>query len=137
MSDYVLDACALIAYLNGEPGQEKVLAVLEAAEQGTATVRMHRLNFYEVYYDAYRSGGPAVAEQFWVDVSQLPIDFVDILSETLLKEAAYFKVNYKISLADSIALGLTILHQAEVVTSDHHEFDRIEQNEPLRFLWIR
>ena len=61
MNEYVLDACALIAYLNGESGREKVEAVLEEAETGSAQVFMHRVNFYEVYYDAYRSGGPAVA----------------------------------------------------------------------------
>ena len=137
MNEYVLDACALIAYLNGESGQEKVEAVLEEAETGSAQVFMHRVNFYEVYYDAYRAGGPAVAQQLANDVSELPIRFVETLNDALLNEAAYFKVNYKISLADSIALGLAKLHQAEVVTADHHEFDRVEQTEPLRFFWFR
>lgn len=137
MNEYVLDACALIAYLNGESGQEKIEAVLEEAESGSALIYMHRVNFYEVYYDAYRAGGPTIAQQLSSDVSQLPIRFVDAMNGALLNEAAYFKVNYKISLADSIALGLAKLHQAEVVTADHHEFDRVEQIESLRFFWFR
>ncbi|HSN75666.1 MAG TPA: hypothetical protein VL334_11365 [Anaerolineae bacterium] len=47
------------------------------------------------------------------------------------------KVAYRISLADSVALGLTQQLDASLVSSDHHEFDRIDQDGKLRFHWIR
>jgi PIN domain nuclease of toxin-antitoxin system len=52
-------------------------------------------------------------------------------------EAAHYKNTYKVSLADSIALGLARLHKAHLVTSDHHEFDPIEAAADAKFLWIR
>jgi hypothetical protein len=42
----------------------------------------------------------------------------------------------KISLADSIALSTAYLLKG-MVTSDHHEFDIIEQKEKISFCWIR
>ena len=49
----------------------------------------------------------------------------------------YFKINYKISVADSIALGLARTSQATLVSGDHHEFDIIDNAKELNFLWIR
>ena len=40
-------------------------------------------------------------------------------------------------LADSIALAQAIVSSAELLTSDHLEFDPIEGKEGLRFCWIR
>ena len=49
----------------------------------------------------------------------------------------YFKVNYKVSVADSFALGLAKENRAIMVSSDHHEFDIIENSKELEFSWIR
>lgn len=49
----------------------------------------------------------------------------------------YLKKNYKVSLADSIALGFAKENQARLVTSDHHEFDPIDEAGDAKFLWIR
>ena len=49
MNGYVLDACALIALLQEEPGADKVAAVLNAANNGEAEIVMHKANFLEVY----------------------------------------------------------------------------------------
>jgi predicted nucleic acid-binding protein len=52
-------------------------------------------------------------------------------------KAARFKVDFSISLADSIALGLGKELSAKVVTADHNEFDKIEEIESADFYWIR
>jgi predicted nucleic acid-binding protein len=49
----------------------------------------------------------------------------------------YFKANYKISVADSFALGLAKVNQAVLVSGDHHEFDIIEKAGELKFHWFR
>jgi PIN domain nuclease of toxin-antitoxin system len=52
---YVLDACALFAFLNKEGGWEKVRALLvEAAGAGNIQVFMNSANLIEVYYDRLR-----------------------------------------------------------------------------------
>lgn len=49
---YVLDACAMIAWLRGEPGAAVVdLAIRDVNSQCLA----HALNLCEVFYDAFRN----------------------------------------------------------------------------------
>jgi len=43
----------------------------------------------------------------------------------------------KISLVDSIALGDAVVTNASLLSSDHHEFDVIKQQEGIKFDWIR
>lgn len=49
---YVLDACAMIAYLRGEVGADVVSAVLLNSSHESFA---HALNVCEVYYDFYRA----------------------------------------------------------------------------------
>ena len=52
-------------------------------------------------------------------------------------EAGRLKANYKLSLADSIAVAQTIILKGTILTADHHELDIIEGKENLSFNWIR
>ncbi|MDR2855004.1 MAG: hypothetical protein LBV40_02460 [Methanomicrobiales archaeon] len=62
MNHYVLDACALIALLYDEEGADKVADVIYAADNGEATISLHKLNLLEVYYNAHRSCGKEQAD---------------------------------------------------------------------------
>jgi PIN domain nuclease of toxin-antitoxin system len=57
---YVLDACAMIALLLREPGEEVVWAHLLDKD---ATCFAHSLNLCEVFYDFYRVSGEAAAAE--------------------------------------------------------------------------
>jgi hypothetical protein len=41
------------------------------------------------------------------------------------------------SLADSMAIAQTVVDNATLVTSDHHELDAIDQAGMVGFLWFR
>ncbi len=135
MSDtLVLDACALIAYFNDEHGANIVQDVLSS----DALVLMSAVNVYEVVYDAFRTTGQkSTAEKVLNLISRLSCAIQWRLDPDLMLEAAYFKKTYKVSLADSIALGLARQNHARLVTSDHHEFDPIDAADDAQFLWIR
>ena len=47
--NYVFDACAIIAYMEGEPGGDAVAALLS---DSAAACYAHSLNLCEVYYRA-------------------------------------------------------------------------------------
>jgi uncharacterized protein len=47
---YLLDACAIIAYLSDEDGADKVEELLWQSNQETGKLFMHELNLLEVYY---------------------------------------------------------------------------------------
>lgn len=134
---YVLDACALLAMINNEPGADRVEAVLREAFLGNIEVYMNKINVYEIYYGIYRANGREMAEEVYILIKKQPINIIDSFSDEVFVEAARLKSKYKMSLADSIALGEAIVRKAELLSSDHHEFDAIEKEEGIKFYWIR
>jgi PIN domain nuclease of toxin-antitoxin system len=53
------------------------------------------------------------------------------------KEPGHEEIGHLLLRADSFALSTAICQQATIITADHHEFDKVEQNENINFLWIR
>ncbi|MCL2378409.1 MAG: type II toxin-antitoxin system VapC family toxin [Defluviitaleaceae bacterium] len=137
MNRYVLDANALIALLQDEPGAEKVSDVINAAYKGDAVIIMHKANLLEVYYDAYRYRGKEQADLMLAEVEKCPIQINAEITDEIFTEAGRLKATYKMSFADSFALAQASVSGGALLTSDHHEFDVIEGNESIKFFWIR
>jgi predicted nucleic acid-binding protein len=131
---YILDACAIIAYFKGEEGGDKLVALME---DETSKILMHYINLGEVYYNVPKVDGKEEAERMIDDVFKLPIEFRDTISIELLREAGQFKTTYKISYADSFVLAPAKLEGGEIVTTDHREFDQIEEDRKASFYWLR
>jgi len=92
---------------------------------------------FEVYYDIMRSKGLEQAEECYEVALKLPINVIDGISDLVFREAGRIKTNYKMSIADSIALGEASILDAAILTSDHREFDIVERKEKIKFMWIR
>lgn len=133
---YVLDACALIAYFSDESGAQVVADLLERARLEEIELFVASVNIYELYYDCLKHDA-TVAQQLLNDMHLLPVTIVEILDDSLMHASGQFKVAYRVSLADSIALGLAQELGARLVSSDHHEFDAIDADQSARFCWIR
>jgi predicted nucleic acid-binding protein len=137
MSDkYVLDACSLIAFYNDEEGADVVHSLLKRADTTELKLYLHKLNFLEIYY-GYLKDGKDIAGLADNTTKTLPISIIDSIDDILFYEAARIKANYRLSLADAIALSLAKKLNASVVTADHHEFNIVENKEAIEFLWIR
>lgn len=121
---YVLDAFALMAFLNEEPGGERVKELLEGAERGEFPLRMHLVNLIEVYYTVYREDGEARANEVYLWVQRLPITLCPLELGDVARVGA-FKGGYPISLADAFAAALTQAQEGIVVTGDP-EFKKLE-----------
>ena len=134
---YVLDACALIASLSNEEGADKVEAVYDEVVAGTAKVFVNIINLLEVYYDDYRIRGKKSADKMVKAIEASPTCIVSKIDNDIFTEAGRLKASYKISLADSLVLAQAKITDGILLTSDHHEFDVIEAEEPIKFLWIR
>jgi PIN domain nuclease of toxin-antitoxin system len=136
---YVLDACALLAFLNKEEGWEKVRELLiEAADAGDTQVCMNSVNLLEVYYDRLRLDDAFKRDEFLMCAFESPIQIIDTFPRPLLDEAARIKAFYRrISLADAIGLATASCTGGVFVTADHHELDAVNMREAVRFLWIR
>ena len=117
--------------------QTKVESILERAKKNECMIYLHKINLLEVYYDIYRKENRSKADKEIVKIKKSPVTIIDKINDKVFKEAGRLKATYKISIADSIALAETKTRKAKIVTSDHHEFDEIEQNDNIDFCWIR
>jgi len=136
MIKYVLDACALIAFLRKENGYKKIKSILEKNDT-EVKVYLHAASLAEVYYDFLRSSNKEEAD-LSVSVSiNLPVEIIEIIDRNLIEWIGYFKTHYKISFADCFVLATAKIYNATIVTSDHHEFDAVEKNGEVSFEWIR
>jgi len=134
MKKYVLDACALIAFLKKEDGCEVVKDIIS----GDYEIFLHSVNFLEVYYKLLRELGREKSDIICEEILKLPIKIIYSTDLFFMKTAGYFKANYRISLGDSFVLATAKLNSASIVTSDRHEFGAVENKEPnLSFCWIR
>lgn len=118
---YVLDACAIVAYLNGEPGGDVVeKALLEQNSECLA----HAINLCEVYYLFYRAGGEAASAKALADLSDVGVGERNDFDSAFWQQAGVLKaVHRKVSLADCCAITLTQRVVGTLLTSDRHELD--------------
>jgi predicted nucleic acid-binding protein len=133
----VFDACALISYLNDEPGSDVVLDLLKKAVDNEVEIYMNIINLIEVHYANIRNLGKEQAAVILEKILATPIQVVSVISGAVFQEAARLKASYKCSLADAIGLATTIELSGQFVSSDHHELDVIEKSEPVPIFWFR
>jgi predicted nucleic acid-binding protein len=135
--NYLLDACAMIAVLNGEKGAGIVRELFEKAEAGEITMVMHTVNVLEVYYDRIRAVNSETADSFLDKLLDSPVTIIDTISTDLIREAGRIKATYNPPLGDCFAFATASITQSVFVTTDHSDFDKIEKREKTQFLWIR
>lgn len=131
---HCLDACAVIAYLRQEAGAE---VLKEIIERPNTFLAMHVCNLGEVYYDFFRDDGLAAAQTAWANALALPLALRRDADDTFIQRVGVIKVAERVSFADAFALALAERVHVPLITTDHHEFDAIEQKGLLRFLWLR
>jgi PIN domain nuclease of toxin-antitoxin system len=119
---YVMDATAMIAFLNGEPGADVVANQL--LELNSTSVA-HAINCCEVYYGAYHESGESAAETAMTKIAGIGIQLRDDFDPDFWKAAGRLKASHRMSLADAFAIALTLRVGGTLVTSDHHELDPI------------
>ncbi len=128
----VLDSFALLSFLRGEPGEDKVAALLERAGERDQPLHMSLVNYAEVQYMTIRKSGAANWEEIARELPALPITFHPI-DFHLTDLAADFKARFKLSLADAFAAALAKREKADLVTGDP-EFQALEKEIKIRWL---
>ena len=130
---YVLDANAILGFVEDGPGGKRVEQLLNDALRGRSRVLMSVVNWGEVFYHSWQEQGEESARRTLTGLSRLPIELVPVdLAQSL--QAGEIKARHKIPYVDCIAAGLAILHQAILVTSDS-DFEKLGRR--VEILWIR
>lgn len=128
----VLDSHALLAFLRGEEGDEKVAALLEKAGERDDPLHMTEVNYAEVKHMVIRKDGAARWEGIARDLPALPIEF-HAADRELADAAADFKSRFRLSLADAFAAALAKKLKADLVTGDA-EFKAVDKE--VRIHWL-
>lgn len=131
---YVLDAFAVLCYLQNEPGANQVEGLLQLARGDSVTLMMTWVNLGEVYYRVQREYGPEEAVKVMALVKSWPLQILEA-GETLTLSAGDLKASYPMSYADAYAGAAAKLHKALLVTGDK-EFTPLEVAGELDILWI-
>ncbi|HEV2735983.1 MAG TPA: type II toxin-antitoxin system VapC family toxin [Longimicrobiaceae bacterium] len=129
--NHVLDACAMLAYLNGETGSDVVEALLvDSAEACYA----HSVNLCEVYYDFLRRSDERIAREAVSDLIANGLVERRDLSRHFWQTVGAHKARGRISLADCFCIALAQRLSADLVTSDRREFEPLV---PLGMVAVR
>ena len=114
---FVLDAFALLAYLNDEPTAARVEKVLEQAGKDKCRLIVSIMNLGELLYITERRGGISKAQDALALIRQLPIEILPV-DEQAIFAAAHIKASHALSYADAFAVAAGVHEQAVVLTDD-------------------
>jgi predicted nucleic acid-binding protein len=129
---YVLDANALIDFVESGPGVRKVDRLLHAAAEGRTVIFVSVMNLGEVFYWVWIKRSQERARQTLDGLSRLPIQIVPV-DLSLAVKAGELKALHKIPYVDCIAAALALQHRATLVTADR-DFEKLGRRFPV--LWI-
>lgn len=129
---FVLDSFALLAYLNGEPGQERVVELLTQAQDGKCRLLLCTINLGEILYTVERGRGLTKAQQTQALLESLPIEEVSA-DRSLVLDAAHTKASHPISYTDAFATALAARESAIVLTGDP-EFETVKELVTIEWL---
>ena len=129
---FVLDAYALVAFIEDEPGAAEVMRLLALHSDGGVSLLVTSVNLGETWFALARAYGTDASDEKVAALVDLGIA-VEIADWHLARSAAEFKRRGGISYADCFAAALAQLHQAAVVTGDP-EFRQLEGDVPVHWL---
>jgi predicted nucleic acid-binding protein len=132
-----LDAFAILAWLQDEPGADLVESFLErAGREEEHRCFLSIINLGEVYYRLHRAYGAGQADAFWEDAWRgvLPLYIVEANRRRVL-QAARLKARYPIAFADAFAAQLAQEMQVPLATGDP-EIRTLEAEGLLQVIWL-
>jgi len=133
-----LDAFALMAWLQNEPGANQVESYLQQAQvQGEQKCFVSLINLGEVYYQLYRKRGADRADRFWNDALRgvIPLSVVEVTRKRVL-ESSRLKARYPIAIGDAFAAQLALEMRVPLLTGDP-ELEIFAASEPsFQVVWL-
>jgi PIN domain nuclease of toxin-antitoxin system len=117
MTAYVLDASALLRFLDREPGFDRIAALLKQATRGGVRLLVSAVNWGEVVSVLCRAHGLSAAKATASKLRALPLEIVAADAEGA-EAAGFFKQDFKVPYADAFAGSLAMSEKATLVTAD-------------------
>jgi predicted nucleic acid-binding protein len=128
---YVLDASALLHFIDNDSGAARVERLIKDARD-TTPLLISLVNWGEVFYHQWQERGEETARRTMSNLARLPLDLIAVDLAQIMK-AGELKAVHKIPYVDCIAAALAVVRQATLVTSDR-DFDKLGRQFPV--LWV-
>ena len=133
-SAFSLDAHALVAWLQGEPGGRVVDELVARASTGPeVSLSVSTANVAEVYYTTARAMGTRLAVRSLTVLEQAPINIVPV-DLRLAIAGGDIKLRYRMGYLDALVVALALWMQGAIVTGDP-DFRAVERDVPV--LWTQ
>ena len=135
MTTYVVDASALLRFIEDEPGAARVEELLNQARNGNARIVVSAVNWGEVFYLLARAKGEDQAVSYSIQFRNLPVEIIP--SDWHRAESAgLFREKLRLPHADSFAGSLAAEQSAVLVTADY-DFKKAADAITVEFLPVK
>jgi predicted nucleic acid-binding protein len=132
VNNFVLDSFALLRFIQKEPGNETVKAILDDARTGNVCAMLNVINMGEIIYTVQRRFGLQAKLDVVMNISRLGIVILPAPNDLVFR-AAELKARFAMSYADTFAVASAMEHDATLVTGDP-EFRLVENL--VKILWV-
>lgn len=132
MNNYLLDSFALLRFIQKEPGNETVKAILDDAQIGKACAMLNVINMGEIIYTVQRRFGLQFKLDVVMNIGRLGVLILPAPND-LVYRAAELKARFSMSYADTFVVASAMEHKATLVTGDP-EFRQVEKL--VKILWV-
>jgi len=121
----VFDSEAVLAFYLGEEGGEVVKDSLGRILSGEAEGYMNIINLTEIYY-ILRRADPKLAEEKERNLRLFGLKIIPIDDNTIWREAAKFKSEHALSIADAFAAATAKVLNSKLVVGSDSEFKGLD-----------
>lgn len=133
MEGHVLDSFAVLSYLYGQRGADKLERLLKSlSAERKIKAWLNLINLGEIYYIIAREESFGQADKAAALIKQWPVGIVQP-SEAMTLLAARTKASYPMSYADAFVVATAIEKEAAILTG-HPEFKKVEDMVQVEWL---
>jgi predicted nucleic acid-binding protein len=129
---YVLDANAILDFVESGQGSKNVERLLNEALRQQSLVLVSVVNWGEVFCLLWNRRGPEGARQTMARLKLLPLELIPV-DEMQAFKAGEIKALHKLSFVDGFAAALAEIRGAALVTGDR-DFERLGRR--VQVVWL-
>lgn len=133
MTAYVLDASALLRYLDDEPGAERVEAIIRECFAGRARSLISAIQWGEIAVNSRKRLGTSRALRVMDRLQAIEIEVVPATREQAMS-AAGLKVGREISYSDAFSLDLAMRSAEHVLVTADYRLKVVKDLARIEFL---
>ena len=133
MTSFVLDSSAVLRYLDGEAGFERMREIFRVCASTSSLMFISAIQWGEIAVIRRRQYGPLEQMRVLRDLAQFDIQIV-AADATRAIRAAGIRVDYKMGSADSYAAELALDSTDHVLITADYDFKLVENLIRIEFL---